>query len=280
MYKRLLVIFLLLNLVFHNCSSAQTIPLPNGFAHNDYMHKHPLFEALQNGFANIEADIFLLDKRLVVAHYFPFFKGGRTLENLYLKPLHDYVQQHNGVYNHYNKPVILMIDIKSDANRTYLALEPLLQKYADMLSYDQNGVFVPGKITVVLSGNKPFGLLEGEKRRIAFFDTDFGHVDQDQKSGELYAMSSCKYSKILHWTGHGLIPERQEERLKQLISIAHAKGRKVRLWASPENDAVWNELLADGVDLINTDKLVTLKTYLLSHDSAEVKMKRSYLTSN
>jgi hypothetical protein len=39
-------------------------------------------------------------------------------------------------------------------------------------------------------------------------------------------------------------------------------GAKVRLWASPERKAVWDELLKCGVDLINTDQLVTLKNYL------------------
>jgi hypothetical protein len=39
-------------------------------------------------------------------------------------------------------------------------------------------------------------------------------------------------------------------------------GEKVRLWASPEKKAVWDVLLKCGVDLINTDRLVTLRQYL------------------
>src|ERR1700740_1393243 len=62
------------------------LPLANGFAHNDYLHQHPLFDALGNGFTNIEADIFLEGKKLIVAHYCPFFKSKRTLEALYLEP--------------------------------------------------------------------------------------------------------------------------------------------------------------------------------------------------
>jgi hypothetical protein len=44
---------------------AQCIPLVNAFAHNDYRHKHALFDAEKNGYTHIEADIFLHDNKLV-----------------------------------------------------------------------------------------------------------------------------------------------------------------------------------------------------------------------
>ncbi|WP_317193247.1 hypothetical protein [Mucilaginibacter segetis] len=47
------------------------------------------------------------------------------------------------------------------------------------------------------------------------------------------------------------------------MALAHKFGKRVRLWASPENTAVWKELLSCGVDLINTDKLAELKKFLL-----------------
>src|ERR1700757_3608506 len=89
-------------------------PIPHGFAHNDYLHKHPLYDALGNGFTNIEADIFLKNGKLIVAHIFPYFKGHRTLETLYLEPLAKRIAKNNGrVYTHYSSPIILMIDIKT-----------------------------------------------------------------------------------------------------------------------------------------------------------------------
>src|ERR1700761_2393448 len=124
-----LFLFFLFAVSQFNCF-AQSTPLVNGFAHNDYRHKHPLYDALDNGFTNIEADIFLKDNKLIVAHVFPYFKGKRTLETLYLKPLSERIAANNGkVYTNYNTPVILMIDIKTDANKTYEALKPLLDKY-------------------------------------------------------------------------------------------------------------------------------------------------------
>ena len=61
---RAALIILLLNLVQLYCK-AQSTPLSNAFAHNDYLHKRPLLDALDNGFVNIEADIFLKGNKLV-----------------------------------------------------------------------------------------------------------------------------------------------------------------------------------------------------------------------
>jgi hypothetical protein len=36
----------------------------------------------------------------------------------------------------------------------------------------------------------------------------------------------------------------------------------VRFWATPEKVAVWEELRAAGVDLINTDQLADLRRFL------------------
>ena len=243
-------------------SFAQSIPLPNGFAHNDYCHKHPLYDALDNGFTNIEADIFLKDDRLVVAHIFPYFKHNRTLENLYLKPLMARIAQNNGkVYANYNTPVILMIDIKTGANSTYEALKPLLEKYRSILSGLENGKMVYRAVTVVLSGHKPYGLIEKEQDRLAFIDEDLRKVQRDSVFNNVFTMASCKYSKLMKWDGRGAISNAEKDKLLAFVAMAHKIGTKVRLWASPEKKAVWDELLHCGVDLINTDHLVAFKNY-------------------
>src|SRR5690606_12096586 len=42
--------------------------LGRAYAHNDYAHRVPLFDALGNGFAAVEADVFLRGEELLVAH--------------------------------------------------------------------------------------------------------------------------------------------------------------------------------------------------------------------
>jgi len=245
---------------------AQSTPLLNGFAHNDYRHKRPLFDALENGFTNIEADIFLKNNKLIVAHVFPYFKGKRTLENLYFKPLSERIALNNGkVYENYNKPVILMIDIKTNANDTYDALKPLLEKYSSILTHLEDGKVVYGAVTVVLSGHKPYDMIGSEQSRLAFIDEDLRRVSRDTTITNMFTMASCKYSRMLKWDGKGVFPVAERNKLCTFVAIAHRMGEKVRLWASPEKKAVWDELLKCGVDLINTDRLVTLRRYLNSN---------------
>jgi hypothetical protein len=247
-------------------ANSQSLPLPNAFAHNDYQHKHPLFDALENGYTNIEADIFFEGEDLIVAHINPFFRTSRTLEKLYFKPLAERITLNNGhVYKGYNEPVVLMIDIKTGAKNTYNALKPLLEKYKQILSSYDHGKFTPGAITVVLSGHKPYKIICAEASRLAFIDEDLRNTIRDTSYANVFEMASCKYSRLLKWTGSGTISDNERQKLCSYISLAHKCGEKVRLWASPDNKTVWHELLKCGVDYINTDKLVALKNYLIAN---------------
>src|SRR5437660_742306 len=62
-------------------------PLRRAHAHNDYEHPRPLFDALDHRFGSVEADVFLVDGRLLVAHDPTELDPTRTLEALYLDPL-------------------------------------------------------------------------------------------------------------------------------------------------------------------------------------------------
>jgi hypothetical protein len=262
----LIGLFFLLPLV----SNAQSITLANGFAHNDYRHKRPLFDAENNGYTHIEADVFLHDNRLVIAHINPYFKRNRTLENLYLLPLFEQVQANNGsVYEGHREPVTLMIDIKTNAKKTYEALQNVLEKYRPMLSSYDDGVVTTRAVTIVLSGHKPYDDVKAAKNRLVFIDEDLRKVARDTVAN-VARMASCKYSKLLKWRGIGNISVGERQRLMNYVHMAHKNGDKVRLWASPENKIVWNEILSCGVDLINTDKLTTLKDFLVER-SAESK---------
>lgn len=254
-------------------SLSQTIPLPNAFAHNDYCHEHPLFDALGNGYTNIEADVFLEDDDLIIAHINPFFRYERTLETLYLKPLADRIAKNNGqVFKGYSQPVILMIDIKTGADNTYKAIKALLEKYKAMLSGFDHGKVSPGAVTVVLSGHKPYKMIKAEQNRYAFIDEDLRKTAKDTAAVNVYTMSSCKYSKLLKWHGQGIMPQEERSKLCAYVAMAHRFRKKVRLWASPENNTVWEELLKCGVDLINTDKLATLKDFLVARSSRELQI--------
>jgi hypothetical protein len=231
-----------------------------GYAHNDYLHKKPLFNALENGYTRMEADIFLLKDSLIVAHWLPYGKNKRTLESLYLAPLRR-IFSDSPTSN--LPPITLVIDIKSSPLKTYLALRPLLEKYKDILSGFENGIYKQGKVNIILTGNKPVELVSKEANRMVMLDDMLDHASDDSHV-QLFAMASCKYSHVLKWTGKGPIPWKEKTRLLTLVKAAHRQGKKARVWASPENEHVWNELLNCGVDYINTDQLERLKAFCQS----------------
>lgn len=262
-HTKLLLLFLLILVGLKaNC---QTSPLVNAFAHNDYWHKRPLFDALDNGYNHIEADVYLRRGKLIVAHILPMLRRKKELERLYFKPLQDCIDGNNKNFTGLTYPVTLMIDIKSGADGTYRKLQCMLDKYKSVISGYEDGKFVQRQITVVLSGHKPEKLLKREANRLAFMDEDLLKAQRDTISANLYQMASCKYSRLIKWTGKGEFPPEQRERLCDYVQLAHQYGKKVRLWSSPDNQVVWKELLNCGVDLINTDKLVKLKNFLLSN---------------
>ncbi len=62
--------------------------------------------------------------------------------------------------------------------------------------------------------------------------------------------------------------QRQDEAVP--LPGAHARGRLVRFWATPDGpsparEALWRELRTEGVDLLNTDDLKGLQEFLLRH---------------
>jgi hypothetical protein len=48
------------------------------------------------------------------------------------------------------------------------------------------------------------------------------------------------------------------------VDRAHKANRRVRFWGTPEKVALWKDLRAAGVDLINTDDLAGLGEFLFA----------------
>ena len=113
----------LLLLMMMTCSSficiAQGISSSNTHSHNDYEQQRPFALAYENRFGSIEADIWLKDGLLVVAHDAKDIDPNKTLSVLYLDPLVKRIEENRGhVYPDKKKELQLLIDIKSDGIST------------------------------------------------------------------------------------------------------------------------------------------------------------------
>lgn len=241
------------------------LPLKNAHAHNDYEHKRPLRDALDCGFCSIEADVFLMDGKLLVGHT-PFnLKPDRTLEALYLDPLRELARSNNGrVYPH-GPTIFLLIDVKSDAEKTYAVLVDVLARYDDIFSVTNEGKFEAKAVTAVISGNRDLKALRAATLRYAGIDGRPSDLDSEQPA-DLLPWISENWNTLFRWRGEGAMPEEERNRLREFVARAHHHGRLVRFWATPEKETVWKELRAAGVDLIGTDRIEDLKSFLLLND--------------
>ncbi|MDX1909398.1 MAG: endonuclease/exonuclease/phosphatase family protein [Bacteroidia bacterium] len=244
------------------------LPHPQAHAHNDYEHPHPLTDALTAGFSSVEADVWLLEDQLYVSHDRPRqLTPARTLARLYLEPLAARISAYGYVHPAHPGTFRLMIDIKHEGEATWAALQAALAPYAWMLEPGADGA---PPLMIFLSGDRP----ESLRRDPASLPIGLDGRPEDLGTGipaSRMPVISQRYGALLSWNGQGEIPAKDRQTLDQLVAAAHAEGKQVRLWASPEKESIWNWLLDSGVDLINTDALARLQALLDARRAAETK---------
>lgn len=243
------------------CAQDEQSPLIRAHAHNDYLHDRPLLDALDNGFCSVEADIFLVDGKLLVAHSRFELAVENTLKRLYLEPLRLRVKQNGGrVYR--NGPVFsLMIDIKADGESAYRALAKLLAQYDDVFSCVKHGRIQDGAVTAIISGDRATDVISADDVRYAGIDGRLTDL-QSKEPAHLMPLISDNWRRHFTWTGVGPFPMAEREKLQRIVQQAHSHGRRVRFWATPDNLNMWKTLNDAEVDLINTDDLPGLSSFL------------------
>jgi hypothetical protein len=247
-------------------------PLERAHAHNDYDHDRPLFDALDHGFTSVEADVWLVGGELYLGHDAPDLT--RTLTDEYLRPLAERVRANRGsVYPHWRDSLRLLIDVKSEGTTTWPVIERELAQFPSVSTRYVNGHVIRKPVTAVISGNRDLAAMEAATQRRSFYDARLA----DLRSGlpaDLVALLSDNWTKNFTWNGVGPMPSQERAKLHDIVDTAHAHGYEVRFWATPDapgdaRDAVWRELIAAGVDALNTDDLAGLQTFLLDEDPAE-----------
>lgn len=236
-------------------------------AHNDYEHDRPLHDALSHGFTSVEADVWLVDGELLVAHDLVDVDPARTLESLYLDPLRDLARgRGRSVYPGWDGSLQLLIDIKSDGESTYAEIHEALAEHEAIMTRSVHGRVQDGPVTAVISGNRPLETMRAQPVRYAFYDGRSGDLGSGLPAS-LMPLVSDNWTKLFTWQGEGEMPAAERERLHAFVDQAHAAGQRVRFWATPDQpgaarEAIWTELVDAGVDHINTDDLASLATYL------------------
>jgi hypothetical protein len=242
-------------------AGAATAVLVNAHAHNDYEHARPLLDALSHGFCSVEADVYLVNGELLVAHDRDHVLPDRSLEALYLEPLRARTRDDGGRLYPGGPACTLLIDVKSDAESTYAALRGVLARYADILTEFRSDAVEPRAVTAILSGNEARATIAADSPRYAALDGTLADLDSGA-SPALVPWVSIEWRRMFTWRGDGVMPATEQGVLRAIVAHAHAHGRKVRFWGAPDVPASWTLLLGAGVDLINTDDLLGLERFL------------------
>ncbi len=258
-----LILLIVFSFTLHQ-GYAQVIP---GHAHNDYAVNQPLTEALQQGFMSIEADVHLIQGELYVAHDHPDTAQVGTLRELYLDPLASLVSRNNGkVYPDYAGSFFLMIDFKTPGPATWQVLQQQLASYQHMLSTAAH----PGPVTVVISGNRPIEQILNDPKALATLDGRPADLAKGVPSSVMPVVSE-NLAKVAPWDGKTAIKKKDKEAIEKLARQAHAEGKLLRLWATPDFPEAWHTLLQAGVDLINTDRIAAFRQYYTQREEASKK---------
>ncbi len=228
--------------------ASQQQALPRAHSHNDYERSRPLEQAVELGFGSVEADVFLVNGELLVAHDRDKVDADKTLNRLYLKPIYERFSAGKHV------PSILLIDIKKDGAEAWRVLRKQLEPYRKMIGAD--------KVQVVISGDRPKELIFNDIDHLTAYDGRASDLDLPEDA-RIPLISESWLSHFI-WFGTGEMPEVQLSKLREMVGRAHKNKRKIRFWATPDKPAVWEVLHREGVDLIGTDNPEALSEFLRS----------------
>lgn len=230
----------------------------NAHSHNDYEQPTPFWTAYNEGFGSIEADIFLHHDSLLVAHDSSELLLHRSLEQYYLEPLVACIKKNGGrVYADKKRQLQLLVDIKTDSVATLNKLVETLRKYPSLIN--------ARSLQIVISGNRPPTADFNSYPSFILFD---GVLSQDY-SQEAMKKVALLSDNIANYVRDKNITEQEQQQLQATVRKAHAAKKPVRFWGTPDNMDTWKEMIALGVDYINTDHVNALG-YFLRGDTVAV----------
>jgi hypothetical protein len=224
----------------------------NIHSHNDYSRPEAFYHAFNAGVGAIEADIYLHNGKLMVAH--DTAKAGQypSLQKMYLQPILKTLQTKPRALN-------LVIDLKG-AHAPILT--ELIQELKPLQSLVKNGKNNK-PLSIIITGNRPPPAEYNNYPAYITFDDDLQlpHTTEQWKRVAQVSLNFENYSK---WRGEGILPAVDERVLRSVINAVHASGKRIRFWAAPDNQAGWKKLMELNADILSTDKIDELAAMLKS----------------
>ena len=220
-------------------------------SHNDYQRAEPLTNALRNKVYSLEADIYLVNDTIKVAHDKKDLATASSLHSLYIQPIVNLFKANNGLISSDNKYApVLMIDIKENGDAVLNALVKMLSAYPFIFNRKINSKAVQ----IVISGDR--GAISKWTSWPSFILFD-GRINERYDKAQLKRVAFISDSYL----NYARQKETTDSLIKQLTAKVHQIKKNIRLWAIPDNSSSWEHLRSLGVDIINTDKVEECNKY-------------------
>lgn len=248
------VLFLIFFPCLHLMAQPAVYTTANAHSHNDYQQSAPFFNAYNLEYGSMEADVYLNDNELYVAHTLKDVTQHRTFESLYLAPLADMIRKNGGyVYADTARKLVMMLDIKREGVSSVNKLIELLMKFPDITSCRS--------LTILVTGDKPPHNTYSSYPSFLWFD---GLLSNNYSRDALsrIAFLNDNFINYSTWNGHEDMLPAEWEKLKKAVDKGHALGKKIRIWNTPDFMEGWAKLMELGVDYIDTDSIKALAEYL------------------
>ena len=217
-------------------------------SHNDYDRTVPFYEAYSQHCISIEADVFLQDGEILVAHNRKDVSAERSLRTMYIEPIVKIFRENGGrMWKGSDDRLQLMIDLKT--GESLPGVVALVEEYPDV--FDS-----PEGVKVVISGSRPEPEDFDKWPGCIWFDGDFtnGKLEYTPKQLERVAMISTDFRHFARqWNGKGRMIDSELEAVTKAVEAAHAVGKPIRFWDTPEGTTAYFTFIRLGVDIVNTD---------------------------
>ncbi len=217
-------------------------------SHNDYNRTVPFWEAYSQHCASIEADVFLQDGEILVAHNRKDVTAERSLRKMYIEPIVKTFRENGGrMWKGSDDRLQLVVDLKT--GESLPGVIALAEEYPDVFT-TENGV------KIVITGDEPAPEDFGKWPSWLWFDGDFkdGKLNYTPEQLKRIAMISTDFRKFArNWNGKGRMINSELEAVTKAIETAHEAGKPIRFWDAPEGTTAYFTLHKLGVDFFNTD---------------------------
>ena len=169
--------------------------------------------------------------------------------------------------------LLLLVDFKANPDLSAKLLDESLGPLKPHLSKVKNGRFYKGKVTVVISGNRPTrrnlvcqkprsmirggGILwsndkqkgEGQSNeRYLFIDGRMRDLRRNEDTLVFPLISlDWRVVQLQRLAGRG------EKFMSNLSSRAHEQGKRVRVWGAPNDELSWRRMMKSNIDWLSID---------------------------